>query len=39
MAALGIAPHEREDLRRIDEGTWRSAASGGRYEDMTAVNR
>jgi aryl-alcohol dehydrogenase-like predicted oxidoreductase len=37
-AAAGIALTP-EDLRRIDEAAPKGAASGERYEDMTAVNR
>jgi hypothetical protein len=38
VAALGIAL-TREDLQRIDEAAPKGAASGERYEDMSAVNR
>ena len=38
VAALGIAL-THEDLQRIDEAAPKGAASGERYEDMTAVNR
>ena len=38
VAALGITL-SREDLQRIDEAAPKSAASGERYEDMSAVNR
>jgi hypothetical protein len=38
VAALGISLTP-EDLRRIDEAAPKGAASGARYEDMTAVNR
>ena len=37
MAALGIVL-TREDLERIDQAAPKGAASGERYEDMTAVN-
>ena len=38
VAALGITL-TREDLQRIDEAAPKGAASGERYEDMSAVNR
>ncbi len=38
VAALGITL-TREDLERIDEAAPKGAASGERYEDMSAVNR
>ena len=38
MAALGITL-TREDLERIDQAAQKGAASGARYEDMSAVNR
>ncbi len=38
VAALGITL-SREDLQRIDEAAPKGAASGERYEDMSAVNR
>jgi aryl-alcohol dehydrogenase-like predicted oxidoreductase len=38
VAALGIAL-TREDLERIDQAAPKGAASGERYEDMSAVNR
>lgn len=38
VTALGI-PLTREDLQRIDEAAPKGAASGERYEDMSAVNR
>ncbi len=38
VAALGIAL-TREELQRIDEAAPKGAASGERYEDMSAVNR
>ena len=38
VAALGITL-TRDDLERIDEAAPKGAASGERYEDMSAVNR
>jgi aryl-alcohol dehydrogenase-like predicted oxidoreductase len=38
VAALGIALTP-EDLRRIEQAAPKGAASGARYEDMSAVNR
>ena len=38
VAALGITL-TREDLKRIDEAAPKGAASGERYEDMSAVDR
>jgi Predicted oxidoreductases (related to aryl-alcohol dehydrogenases) len=38
VAALGITL-TREDLQRIEEAAPKGAASGERYEDMSAVNR
>ena len=38
VAALGITL-TREDLERIDQAAPKGAASGERYEDMSAVNR
>ena len=38
VAALGINL-TREDLERIDQAAPKGAASGERYEDMSAVNR
>jgi aryl-alcohol dehydrogenase-like predicted oxidoreductase len=38
VAAVGITL-TREDLKRIDEAAPKGAASGERYEDMSAVNR
>ena len=38
VTALGITL-TRDDLQRIDEAAPKGAASGERYEDMSAVNR